>query len=290
MSDLATAAVLATPSVSDDTDHDVLTVQGLDPTHDTYGDLTHAFRFFNERLFLGRLSPTLITLRATGRTYGYFSPERFVNPRGGQPVHEIAFNPETFAQRGVEDVLSTLVHEMVHQQQHEENTVTRRGYHNRDFELKMRAVGLVPSATGQPGGPSVGQKMTHYIDADGPFLQAATELLDRDFRIRWAERFLTRAMPRVVIAPAIPGAQAPRADRNAPPAQGSAPASAPNLTAAPSASAIAGVVGPAHKPVTAAARSKSKHVCPKCRAAAWGKPSLKLICGACAVPFALEVR
>ena len=260
----------------------------LDPTRDTYGDLNLAFRVFNERLFQARLSPTLITLRASGRTYGYFCAERFIDTRTGRRVHEIAFNPETFAQRGVEDVLSTLVHEMCHQQQHEDRTASRRAYHNRDFELKMRAVGLVPSATGQPGGPSVGEKMTHYIDRDGPFLRVATELLDSDFRIRWADRFLTQAMPRAVIATAVPGGLA-RRRTSAPVEAAPAHPTQPSLTAAPQASkALSGAVVSVARPTTPAARSKSKHTCPGCAAAAWGKPTLQLVCGRCSVPFVVQ--
>lgn len=177
----------------------------LDPTRDLYGDLNHAFRFFNERLFAGGLQPTLITLRATGRTYGYFAAERFVDTSTGRRVHEIAFNPETFAQRGIEDVLSTLVHEQVHLLQYQDGSASRRAYHNKDFEKKMRAVGLVPSSTGQPGGPSVGEKMTHYVDIDGPFLVAARELVDNAFRLRWSDRFISQRFSRVVFAKAVPG-------------------------------------------------------------------------------------
>lgn len=99
------------PSGTYDPDAMPEAVESLDPTRDLYEDLNLAFRFFNERLFSNALKPSLITLRATGRTHGYFSPGRFVDTRTGVKVNEIAFNPEDFARRGVEDVLSTLVHE-----------------------------------------------------------------------------------------------------------------------------------------------------------------------------------
>lgn len=260
----------------------------LDPTRDLYEDLNRAFRFFNERLFKGQLQPSLITLRATGRTLGYFSQGRFVETGTGKRVNEIAFNPEAFAQRGVEDVLSTLVHEMAHQQQFEDGTASRRAYHNKDFEKKMRAVGLVPSATGLPGGPSVGERMTHYIDIDGPFLRVARELIDSQFRIRWADRFSTiEGMSQVVIAAAVESAPARRAKAGEP---GERPAPDPIISAAgevPRSRApvetLSGIQVP--RPQPKPNLSKTKHVCLVCGTSAWGKPSLNLICGDCQQPY-----
>jgi hypothetical protein len=36
----------------------------------------------------------------------------------------------------------------------------------------MERVGLMPSSTGEPGGKRTGQKVSHYILADGPFARA----------------------------------------------------------------------------------------------------------------------
>ena len=328
------------PSGTYDPD-EVTPLQGLDPTRDMYEDLNRAFRFFNERLFEGKLQPSLITVRATGRTYGYFSAGRFVDTGKGKRVNEIAFNPEAFAQRGVEDVLSTLVHEMVHQQQYEGGTASRRAYHNKDFEKKMRAVGLVPSATGLPGGPSVGEKVTHYVDVDGPFLAAAKELVDAEFRLRWSDRFITQPYPRVVFAKAVDGAPARRrsAASNAPQPGGAdfdddpfpplpsepatpaptlaapepaappgrpmrpatagcansaepaslSPASAPGAQPSPAPAEILGGLQ-VLRPKPRASASKSKHVCPSCGNAAWGKPSLRLVCGDCSEPYVLTTE
>lgn len=287
---------------------------GVDPTRDMYEDLNRAFRFFNTRLFGNTLRPSLITIRATGHTYGYFSAGRFVDTRTGERVNEIAFNPEAFAQNSVEDVLSTLAHEMVHQQQYELKTNSRRAYHNKDFENRMRAIGLVPSATGLPGGPSLGERMSHYVDVDGEFLKAANELVDASFRLRWSDRFVTRALTRVVFAKAQPSAPTRRrgtsSDETPPEGLALPPAA---LADPPTSEAVdeggmptpaAGALPPGvrispapvdlmgelqvPRPKPKAASSKTKQHCPGCYNAAWGKPSLHLVCGDCKLTFVLS--
>ncbi|KIU26967.1 hypothetical protein SR39_31100 [Methylobacterium radiotolerans] len=156
------------PSVSYDT---------TDPTSRTYFGLTGAYVFFNERLFSARLPPCLITLQRKNRAYGYFAGDRFGARDGTEIIDEIALNPCFFAECSVEDTLSTLVHEMVHVQQKHFGTPPRRGYHNREWARMMRAVGLIPSTSGEPGGKEIGQRVSHYIEPGGRFAQACAELV-----------------------------------------------------------------------------------------------------------------
>lgn len=168
-----------------------------DPTEETYLELNRAFRVFNQLLFDGKLGPCLITFRARGRTMGYFSPNRYVNA-DGRRTHEIALNPEYFGTSTLEYTLSVLVHEMVHQAQYEQRTAGRSGYHNKDFAKRMRAVGLVASSTGEPGGHEVGPQMCHYVEPGGRFLEVARTILDEGFRARWADRYVRRRAPQWV--------------------------------------------------------------------------------------------
>jgi len=90
--------------------------------------------------------------------------------RGGADLEtdEIALNSGTFAQRTDEEILSTLVHEMVHHWQGHFGKPGRGRYHNHQWADKMEALGLVPTHTGLPGGRKVGQLVTHSIVAGGP--------------------------------------------------------------------------------------------------------------------------
>jgi predicted SprT family Zn-dependent metalloprotease len=156
----------------------------LMPTEQAYPEIQHAYAHFNARLFGGRLPPVLITLVAKRTAYGYFGPDRYEG-RAGDVASELALNPEAMHSRSDRETLSTLVHEMAHAWQHAHGTPSRSGYHNREWADAMERIGLMPSATGAPGGKRTGQSMTHYIVDGGPFDVACAELLDGGYAITW---------------------------------------------------------------------------------------------------------
>ena len=157
------------------------------PTPETYDALQRAYEFFNDRLFEGRLPDCVITLRRHGRSYGYFSGDRFGADQG-ELCDEIALNPLHFSERSLRETLSTLVHEMVHLWQHHFGKPGRGKYHNREWADRMKSLGLQPSNTGAPGGKETGDTMSHYIVPAGPFDVAAQQLQRQRFSLRWSER------------------------------------------------------------------------------------------------------
>lgn len=157
------------------------------PTQATYDELRAAYDFFNERLFAGRLPPCLITMQRKAKAYGYFAGGRFGTKDGKQITDEIALNPSHFRDRTTEQSLSTLVHEMTHLEQHHFGKPSRAGYHNKGWAKLMRAVGLIPSDTGAPGGKETGQAVSHYIEAGGRFELACAELLGRGAALPYVE-------------------------------------------------------------------------------------------------------
>ena len=159
-----------------------------DPTTRTYSGLTEAYDFFNERLFSAKLPPCLITMQRKSKAYGYFAGRRFSTRSGEEVTDEIALNPSHFAGRTTEETLSTLVHEMVHLEQHHFGAPSRTGYHNSEWAQMMRAVGLIPSSTGEPGGKETGQRVSHYIEPGGYFSVACSELInERGFVLPYVE-------------------------------------------------------------------------------------------------------
>lgn len=160
----------------------------MKPTQETYSALQTAYEHFNRELFGGALPECLITLqRKEKRVLGYFWGQRFEELGGELKTDEIAMNPQHFKRRSIEQVLSTLVHEMVHQWQTYSGTPSRKAYHNREWAEKMESVGLMPSDTGQPGGKKTGQRMSHYIIAGGAFAQTCAVLLSDGFHLSWGE-------------------------------------------------------------------------------------------------------
>jgi hypothetical protein len=104
------------------------------PTHKTYTGLHNAFAYFNKRLFADRLPHCLITVRPHQGEYGYFSPERF-SSRDGRDItgRNRAQRQALQAAITAREILSTLVHEMVHQEQKHFGKPSRNGYHNKQW-------------------------------------------------------------------------------------------------------------------------------------------------------------
>jgi hypothetical protein len=159
------------------------------PTTQTYTSLTKAYEFFNRELFFAGLPACLITMQRHHGAFGFFSGERFVNASDPKEItDEIALNPLHFATRKPDEVLSTLVHEMVHLWQHHFGERPRKGYHDGQWAAKMREVGLIPTATGEMGGRETGQKATHLVEENGRYAQAVAKLLKEHPAILYHDR------------------------------------------------------------------------------------------------------
>jgi SprT-like family len=160
---------------------------GSDPTRTTYLDLTRAYDFYNVRLFSSRLPRCLITMQRCRTAYGYYAAGRFGTSDGSEVTDEVAINPSFLRGRTTEQVLSTLVHEMTHLEQQHFGEPGRGGYHNKEWARSMKAVGLVPSATGAPGGKETGERVSHYAALGGLFDLTTRDLLAEGFSIRYVE-------------------------------------------------------------------------------------------------------
>ena len=160
----------------------------IDPIPESYTPLRNAFMRLNHRLFKNELQPCLVTLQRKRSALGYFAGRRFRSTAGNFVSDEIALNPAHFAERGAKKVLSTLVHEMVHQWQQHHGKPSRTGYHNAQWAAKMREIGLIPSHTGRAGGRETGQRMTHFIKRGGPFERVANKLIAKGFTLAYVER------------------------------------------------------------------------------------------------------
>jgi predicted SprT family Zn-dependent metalloprotease len=243
-------------------------VQQMDfsPTVSFYSQLQKAYDQFNGALFGGKLPPCLITLRSSNHTYGYHHSKRFVSP-GGEFLDELGLHPGFFTLRPVEEVLSTLVHEMVHHWQGHFGAQTRSNPHNREWGQKMRQVGLIPSNTALPGGKTTGRTMSHYIDPQGPFIAACREVVGSGFKIEWLDR------------------HAPRQERNAEEHHEKLKAAgvfvevsaAPLMQLPVQADGASWVVMPAPKKEA----TRVRYTCVKCNVKAWAAPETSIFCGNC---------
>ena len=92
------------------------------------------------QLFGGLLPNVLVTLQRHAKSRGYFSPERFRGRVKEAIAHAFALNPDGFTDRTDEEILSTLVHEMVHVWQQTFGKPPRRAYHDRQWAAKRKEV------------------------------------------------------------------------------------------------------------------------------------------------------
>jgi len=109
------------------------------------GYLNKIFDLLNKAFFEGALARPTITIQSTPRAYGHFSlrEDTWVSKIGG--THEINIGAGTLA-RPIEDVVATLLHEMVHYFNHVcgvQDCSRGNTYHNRKFKEAAEAHGLV---------------------------------------------------------------------------------------------------------------------------------------------------
>lgn len=265
------------------------------PTEESYRPFQEAYDFFNQRLFGGMLPACLITFQRQKRIMGYVSLERWVNNQQ-EYTHELAINPEYFANYPLVEICQTLCHEMVHIWQAHHGTPGRRGYHNLEWSKKMIETGLMPSSTGAPGGDTVGEHMMDYILHDGPFKTAFDELVDSGFQLLWMDRYPVVRQEKTTITytqqgkPVALGATLPTVKvalserREEMPVTKELPYSPDELDAAFTA-AFTPQLRPASNaiPTTKPRQSSNKHKyrCSQCHLQLWGKPELFVICGEC---------
>ena len=241
------------------------------PTLALYGALQRVFDHFNAELFDGRLTQCLISLRSSSRVHGYHHHRRFIAP-DGREVDELGLHPGFFTMRPVEEVLSTLVHEMVHHWQRVEGTPTDSNPHNREWAARMEELGLPPSSTGLPGGHRTGRSMSHYIRPDGAFLASCRRLLDTGFTLPWMDRHAPEP---------VDHAEHRRAALVA--AGIDLPLSEPPRVLLPQTADGASPVVP---PPPKREPTRVRYTCPGCEARAWARPETALVCGVCRNPMA----
>lgn len=78
---------------------------------DTY-KLENAFHILNQNLFGGTLPTVMITIQSSRSAYGHCTTQK-VWASGGEMMYELNLGAE-YLDRPIENVMATLVHEMVH--------------------------------------------------------------------------------------------------------------------------------------------------------------------------------
>lgn len=159
-------------------------VKSTDPTGAQFDAYRAMWSYFNAVMFGGTLREVILNFSRRAKSLGFFAPDRWES--AGQVTHEISLNPTHLRRDSARDVASTLVHEMVHlwQWQREHGAPKRPGYHDAQWGRKMEELGLMPSATGAPGGKRTGYKMSHYI-VEGAAFARAFDAMPAEYLLPW---------------------------------------------------------------------------------------------------------
>lgn len=115
-------------------------------------ELQRAYSFFNGRFFDGKLPPCLMAFfpqPPNGSRLGHYSPARWdsqaLDDDGvvrGEPTAEIIFYADLCLRAGMEQVLQTLLHEMVHHWQYTFGAPGKNNHHNKEWHAKCAEAGL----------------------------------------------------------------------------------------------------------------------------------------------------
>ena len=214
------------------------------------------YEYFNKKLFKNQLPFCLLILsRNAARVCGHFSKDRWKD-REGNTTHEINLNPVYMAMATDLNICQTLVHEMCHLWQYEFGKPSRAGYHNKEWARKMQTVGLMPSHTGKPGGNMTGQQMDDYPIEKGVFEKAFKKMPKHLLLPFKSSEFTTD----LAFLDAL--MQEGGTDENSGGSGGQ----------------MLNSVVPLLKPKK---KTKIKYTCQHCKANAWGKPNLELLCKTC---------
>lgn len=157
------------------------------PTTDQFTAYQAAYDYFNSKLFDNKLKRCFLNFSRQANTLGFFSYKRWCRDDQQEFTHEISLNPDYLLTHPIDDVLSTLVHEMTHQWQFDFGKPSKNGYHNKEWAGMMETIGLMPSNTGQPGGKRTGYKVSDYIVKGGKF-ESAFQQIPTNYLIPWKGR------------------------------------------------------------------------------------------------------
>jgi predicted SprT family Zn-dependent metalloprotease len=226
------------------------------PTLQAYKELQEAYDYFNQELFSGKLPNCLITMQRRKHALGYFAKKRFENT-SGDTTDEIAMNPQYFKRLGINELLSTLVHEMAHLWQFHFGSPGRGRYHNREWAQKMEDIGLMPSSTGMPGGKKTGDCMSDYMIEGGRFEKSLKNLLGKGFMVSWSDRCV-----RLLIK---------------------------NEDGVGNNTNSEGKIQTIQI-VSLNNSNRNKYSCAECGINAWGKPGLNIACGDCRIQLIEQVQ
>lgn len=163
--------------------------------------LTSAFEYLNEELFDNELPMVKLSFTRNPRvSKGHFAENSWVDEDGVE-WNEIAINAQWYAE--VQDfrlAMTTLVHEMIHHEQHVNGTQGRESYHNVQFvkRANLLGVGSLDPETGEP--TTSGDKVSSYL-IEGGLLEEALLVMPEEYIFPYLPKLAPEEPPQFAPGP-----------------------------------------------------------------------------------------
>ena len=142
--------------------------------------LYNMYNVINETAFESALPKCQIMITPTARAWGHYSINKIWKDKEGNTYHELNISADGLY-RPIEEVLGTLVHEMVHHLNMEngvKDVSSSRGYHNKKFKEAAERTGLITIEHHD----TIGYSITHPTEK---LLDLAIERGWQDFAIAY---------------------------------------------------------------------------------------------------------
>ena len=194
------------------------------------------YDYLNEELFGNKLPCVMLVLsRNANLLGGYYTPKRWFDEEGNA-IPEIAVNANCLKQSGFVRSMMILLHEMLHHWQYTYGKPSRAGYHNKEYAVQSKKLGLQPFG---PQGEEIGQAIDVKLISGGAAEKAIAEMPE-EFTLPWMTEPLEVPTPSPQGGGGGGGGGGGEARRD-------------------------------HEPVLRKAGSRVKYTCPACGFNLWGK-------------------
>lgn len=145
----------------------------MKPTPAQFAAYQQVFDYFNRTLFENSLPDCMLSFSRRRRSSNTLFTAGQWREKAGPATAEISLNMKQLSEEEPIEAMATLVRQMVHLwQERYGRQPSSKWYFNREWAEKMASIGLLPSATGEPGGRDTGQGIKHYIEKGGRFERA----------------------------------------------------------------------------------------------------------------------
>lgn len=218
-----------------------------------YGKIQTVIDELDKRFFSGakkeKIPQLVFAINNKCRTcvVAYVQPDALYDKKTDTKLQYMGINPD-YLDRKLEEIISTVCHELCHVYEHAYIHIPRGGYHDKQWAELMRDCGLEPKYQN-----SSKTAVTHTVIKDGVF-----EKFVSDFKEKYGEDYFN------IVSYSAEVARRTRKELGIEDDEDDSPR-ADN----------------ADKPIKVYNRNKIKYVCASCGMSLWGKGNLYIICGNC---------